>query len=320
MLRTLLLEIAVVVSVACVIGAVTIVGRARLRTCYTELGTRLREAGPYLVALGVLLAINSALRDSTEEFSLFVGWNITGWIETIEGDFVVFVQSFQTELLTTYFSYIYVHGYVFLLGFPLVAYVALENQRRFRELVVAYGLNYMLGTVLYVAFIAFGPRNVGLVDGLLYTTFPQFQFLTSEINNPTNVFPSLHTSLSVTAAIFAYKTREVYPAWLPLAVVLAVSVVISTMYLGIHWAIDVVAGIALAAVCVSVAERGVDAQNRWVAAAPEGTSAVLEFPYVGTRVETLSAAIGATRWTTRFERDADAETETETEPGEVGSD
>jgi len=275
MLRALLVELVAVVALLVGLAALGIVGRQRLGALYAAWRVRLRASGGYLVGLAVLLAINSVLRDVTEEFSLFVGWNITGAIEALEGDVVVLVQSTQTEWLTTLLSYVYVHGYVFLLVFPLVAYLALEEQTTFRKLVVAYGLNYLLGTALYVVFIAFGPRNVGLVDSLLYTTFPEFQSLTSEINNPTNVFPSLHTSLSATAAIFAYRTRDSYPGWVPVASVLAGAVMFATMYLGLHWATDVVAGVGLAVACVYGADRyvrrqptpgaGSAASRRWTA-------------------------------------------------------
>ena len=66
------------------------------------------------------------------------------------------------------------------------------------------------------------------------------------------MFPSLHTSMSVTAALLAWTTREQYPLWPPVAAVLAVSVCLSTMYLGIHWATDVVFGIALGWVSVRI--------------------------------------------------------------------
>jgi len=70
---------------------------------------------------------------------------------------------------------------------------------------------------------------------MLCDTNPEYQYLTREVNTSTNVFPSLHTSLSATVAAFAWQTRSEFPKWLPVAVVLAASVAISTMYLGIHW-------------------------------------------------------------------------------------
>ena len=153
---------------------------------------------------------------------------------------------------------------LFLLAFPVVAYFLLPDARPIREMTVAYSLNYALGVVCYVLFIAYGPRNVmpDLVDQLLYTHWPESQLLTSEVNSNVNVFPSLHTSLAVTVAALAYRTREAYPTWLPIATVLALSVVISTMYLGIHWGIDVLAGIGLAAISVAAAVWLTDPERR----------------------------------------------------------
>lgn len=258
MLRALLFEVSVVVAMLCAVGAITIVGRTRLTELLTELRPRLQEATPYVLLLGMVLAINSVLRGYAQQLSQRIGWRITGLIESIEGDFVVWIQSFQTELLTTYFSYVYVFGYVFLLVFPVLAYLALSDRDVFKRLTVAYSSNYFIGLTLYILFIALGPRNSAVAENLLYLNNAQYQFLTSAVNTKTNVFPSLHTSLSATVAIFAYRTRSDYPAWLILGGGLAVSIIISTMYLGIHWATDVVAGLGLAALSVYIADRYVD--------------------------------------------------------------
>jgi len=252
-----LVDVAAFVIVFCVIGAATIIGRKRLSELAADFKPRAREFAPYFGVLVVVLALNSAVRDSSVEISRIIGLNITDTIYAIEGEFVAVIQSFETELLTTYFSVIYVYGYAFLLVFPLLAYAALSERATLKRLVAAYSLNYFLGLALYIIFIAYGPRAYGadLFANLLYDTDAQYQFLTTEVNDPANVFPSLHTSLSATVAMFAYKTREEYPYWLAIAAVLAVSVIISTMYLGIHWATDVVAGIALAAICVALADR-----------------------------------------------------------------
>jgi len=71
----------------------------------------------------------------------------------------------------------------------------------------------------------------------------------------------------------------VFPRWLPVAVVLAASVAVSTMYLGIHWATDVVAGAALAAVAVAVAilrVENVDGGRRSTGGRTDATSDWLE--------------------------------------------
>jgi len=97
-----------------------------------------------------------------------------------------------------------------------------------------------------------------MVEPLLFDLVPLSQLLTAQINSSTNVFPSLHTSLSTTVAVLAWQTREVYPRWPVLSVPLALGVAFSTMYLGIHWAIDVLAGVCLGLASVAIAGWIVD--------------------------------------------------------------
>jgi membrane-associated phospholipid phosphatase len=78
--------------------------------------------------------------------------------------------------------------------------------------------------------------------------------LTSEVNHNTNVFPSLHASLSLTVAFLSLRTRTEYGRWPLVAVPLALSVSFATMYLGIHWATDVVAGAVLAVLSIKGAD------------------------------------------------------------------
>ncbi|WP_101295490.1 phosphatase PAP2 family protein [Halegenticoccus soli] len=256
---TILAEVVAVVAAMVALAAVGIVGADRLRRLRRTARLRLRAVAPQLAVLAVVLLVNSAIRDVVPEFSWIIGWNITGYIFALEGTFVAFVQSFASPPLTAYFSFVYVYGYVFLLVFPLLAYAALDDARPLRELVIAYSLNYGLGLLCYVLFIAYGPRNLlsDLVESLLYTTYPRYQLLTSRVNTNTNVFPSLHTSLSITVAMLAWLSRDQYPKWTAIATFGALSVVIATMYLGIHWATDVLAGLLLSAASVALARRWV---------------------------------------------------------------
>lgn len=253
----ILAQVVTVVLVLISVGGVALVGRERLLRLPRMAPKRLRAVGPYLLALVVLLIINSLVRDFGPELSWIIGVNATGTIHAIEGTAVARLQSALVRpSLTMYFSLVYVYGYVFLLVFPIVAYLSLDDSGPLRRTIVAYCVNYGVGVVCYVAFIAYGPRNLmpELVESLLFTTYPEYQLLTSEVNSNTNVFPSLHTSMSVTVALLAARTRDVYRGWFYVAGILAASIVVSTMYLGIHWGIDVVAGTVLAVLSIWVAE------------------------------------------------------------------
>jgi len=256
----LVARLVVVVAVLQLLGLAFVVGRERLLGAHEEWRRRLLEITPALVLLGLALFVNSHVRQVGPDVSWVIGYEITDTILAVEGEFVVWLQSFATPVTTTYFSYMYVYGYAFLLTFPFLAYLTLRDTRPARVLLWSYLFNYMLGLVVYLLIVAYGPRNIlpHLVEGLLYTTFPEYQHLTRQVNRSTNVFPSLHTSLSMTVLFVAIYTRDTFGRWLPIASIFAISIVISTMFLAIHWASDVVAGIVLAAISVVLAIKLVE--------------------------------------------------------------
>jgi membrane-associated phospholipid phosphatase len=253
-LVTVLAQLAAVVVALHLLGLVAVVGRDGLAGAPSRVRANLRRVAPTLGLLAVVLAVNGVVRDVGVEISWLIGVNVTGAIHALEGEFVARLQSFATPPLTASLSAVYVFGYAFLVTFPVVAYLACEDDCPVRTLLVAYAVNYALGLVCYVFFISYGPRNVTpqAVESLLYTNWPQAQLLTGRVNRNTNVFPSLHASLSVTVALVAHRYRDIFPRWYPVAVALAASIALSTMYLGIHWATDVVAGAALAAIAVAI--------------------------------------------------------------------
>jgi len=260
-LATVLAQLAAVVVALHLLALATVVGRDGLAGAPGRVRANLRRVAPTLGLLVVVLAVNGVVRDVGVEISWLIGVNVTGAIHALEGGLVARLQSVAAPPLTAYFSAVYVFGYAFLVTFPVVAYLACEDDRPIRTLLVAYAVNYALGLVCYVLFISYGPRNVTpeAVRSLLYTNWPQAQLLTGRVNRNTNVFPSLHTSLSVTVALVARRYRDIFPRWYPAAVALAASIAVSTMYLGIHWATDVVGGAALAAVAVAVGVTAAEA-------------------------------------------------------------
>jgi len=262
-------RLVLIVASLLAIATAVIVGRTRLTETRQSFRERFSSIVPYVGLLAVVLVANKVARDVGPEISLLIGVRITGRLQRMDGmllwplypndtpQVVVWLQSMATPELTAYFAFIYVYGYVFLLVFPLIAYFALPRPEPLRRTIVAYSANYVIGVVCYILFIAYGPRNliIDQAEGLLYSQYAQYQFVTTAVNDETNVFPSLHTSMAMTAALLAWTTRDEYPLWVPTAAVLSISVLISTMYLGIHWATDVIFGTVLAWISVSIGTR-----------------------------------------------------------------
>jgi membrane-associated phospholipid phosphatase len=261
------IEVVAVLSLMLSVSLSIIVGPERLRTAVADLPGRLRVAVKPIALLAGVLLINSVVRNVGVDLSWIIGTNITEFIFSLEGTVVATIQSVTPGWLTVYFGYAYVYGYAFILVFPLLASILADERRHLRHTAFAYAINYTIGMCCYLLFIAYGPRNYmpALVEPALFDTFPRFQLLTSEVNANTNVFPSLHTSLSVTVALLALRDREMFPQWTPFAVFLAASIVLSTMVLGIHWATDVIAGALLATFSVWVvsSDRVASLVSRW---------------------------------------------------------
>lgn len=258
--------IVLVVIPLLIAATLVFVDRERLARARKEFRTRALSAFPFLVLLVVILGFNNRLRRTLHDISWWVGFEITPQIVAIEGHTVARIQEvIGGEWTLIFFSFMYVYGYVFLLVFPLIAYFLMDRLNMFKSLTVAYVLNYSIGLIFYTAFVAFGPRNVipDDVGMLMHEAYPQLHLLTSEINEFTNVFPSLHTSLSATVMLFAWHTRKVYPRWVPIATFVGASVIMSTMYLAIHWIVDVVAGIGLAAFSYWIGVRMIE--DEWFA-------------------------------------------------------
>ena len=257
-----LLEVTAVTGLSVIAGTAVVallsIGPRQLPRAMTDADDRLRDIAPYLGAAVALLAVKQVTQGYRIRLSRALGWNITDELYALEGDFVATLQRLTPEATLEFFTVSYMVGFAFLLVAAPVTYFlsAGDGQRRLKELLVAYMLNYAVGTVCYTLFISYGPRNyLETVSGLMYSVYPQTQDLTAAVASNTNVFPSLHTSLSVAVLAVAWRSRRTHPRWTPVAALVAAAVVFSTMYLGIHWLVDVVVGVALGVGSVSAAVR-----------------------------------------------------------------
>lgn len=270
------LVVAIVVGSAVLVTGIVCLRWSWVKQTVDTLGERLVDVAPYVGFVAGALFIKQAAHGTSVQVSKALDWDITALIYQLEGSFVAEVQAITPAELVPVFSAVYIFGFGYLVVTPVVYYLIGPSRRALKELLVAYGLNASLGLVLYTLFIARGPRLYlgDAVDGLLFQLYPPVRNLTGAVSVTTNVFPSLHTSLSVIVLLVAWRTRETQPRWFQIAAVVASGVVLSTMVLGIHWLVDVLAGVCLAVGCVYGAGHvvtAIEARRRFSSFGPENT-------------------------------------------------
>lgn len=201
---------------------------------------------------------------------LGVAWLVTNGVNTIahrfhaertftwliyefEGTVVVAFQSVASAPLTVMFTAAY------LVGFPtivLFTYFKLKahDEREARR----YALAYVVLVLLSVPFFVFVPVGIPAlypavaVQPLIFDVSPIIRAGMLATDTMVKAFPSLHTGLSVLAALYARKAGPRYAAT---AGILAALIVLSTFYLGIHWLTDAAFAVVLVAIAYWVSRN-----------------------------------------------------------------
>lgn len=179
-----------------------------------------------------------------------------GWLLAIDRSFfgetpAVFLERFIRPALTD----VLVAAYSLHLVLPpaLAIWLYQVDRRLFRFFLLTIMVIGVLGPIGYATVPGVGPKRAfpelfhqGL-DGGLYV--PVHEALEA-VRFPRDVFPSLHVGISSIVLFFAYRRRRAVGHALLLPVTLNW---ISTIYLRYHYAIDVVAGWAVAALAILIA-------------------------------------------------------------------
>lgn len=136
------------------------------------------------------------------------------------------------------------------------AYDRRKDPQALLEVVFAYGINYLAVLPFYLLFPVTEPWSCagsGVVALTDLHLSPALQAVVRPMSGIDNCFPSYHTSLMVSLMAIALRYGPRPLAWF--TSVAGVLVVLSTVYLGFHWFVDVAAGIAWGLAVVPIGRR-----------------------------------------------------------------
>ncbi|WP_276300952.1 phosphatase PAP2 family protein [Halorussus lipolyticus] len=203
-----------------------------------------------------------------------VARTFTGAIYAVEGATVAVFQAFVATPLTVLATGVYLVGFPFIVLFTYFKLKAHDEEEAHR-----YALAYIIVVVCAVPFFLLFPVKVSslylsTVEPLMYELTPAIQHGIYSTDTLVKAFPSLHTGLSVLAALYARKADTRYAHT---AAILAVAIVFSTLYLGVHWVTDAAFAILLVYVAYRLSQRVSD--PRWSAVSQEFLSGVQKYAW-----------------------------------------
>jgi membrane-associated phospholipid phosphatase len=173
-------------------------------------------------------------------------------------DVSVWMGRFATPRLTQAMIFCYL-SYFFAPAILAAAIYWAGRRQLFRDFLVSLCVTTLLGYTGYLIVPAVGPYIFQselfperLPGGELHHFDSMIRTIDSLKGYARDCFPSLHTAHTTVVVVFAWRfSKVVFALYLPIAV----GLYISTMYLRMHYAVDVLAGFATAALAVTLGPR-----------------------------------------------------------------
>ena len=213
---------------------------------------RLLLSLPAMIVFG-LTTVGIGLENFIEQHYLAdLSWDFTPLIFSIEGHAVEAIQdAVRNRVCDWLLTIVYSLGAFLTYNGTFFACVVLGRPRAALMVAVSDALIWGTGALFYlfvpvneVWMTADAPYHYTHVVNVLFQTLPATRTSPEYMMQLNNNFPSLHVAGTVGVTLALFMAREKVLFWI--CVPFAVGVTLATVYLGIHWLLDVAAGLALA--------------------------------------------------------------------------
>lgn len=194
--------------------------------------------------LGHIVQVN-LLNPVTRAWWLDVtGFDFAGFLYSIEGEFVPSLGALHWGplLFVMFWVYLVLHNaFIFVAPF----FLAYTGERRItRRLLVSYLVIWMLAFPGFTFFPATNPTVYLGLESVLDRVIPGTTELFYRGTTIDNTIPSLHVGLAT--LIMLHGLHSSNPRFRRTVIVYAPAVAFSVVYLQVHWALDIVAGVIVA--------------------------------------------------------------------------
>jgi membrane-associated phospholipid phosphatase len=184
-------------------------------------------------------------------------WDANAAMKALPGNDAGFLWRHQWRWLTPSMAWIYENGFDMVVWIPVVrSLAAFDAVKTARYALAAHVLQFPMIMPFYTAI------RVDEVWSVLGSPDPLQRGWSDEVRLDlgANCFPSMHTSVAF--AILLLALREKSRPYRTMMVTYATGIIVSTMYMQVHWVVDVLAGLLLGWAAVRLADLALAGARR----------------------------------------------------------
>lgn len=221
----------------------------------------------YWLHIGIVLIIYNA-KDFLDEVDRILMantdgmLNMTPWIYAIEGDMALWVQeTFMADWLTAFMTHFYVVGFMVICYVSVFYFAYFDDRYMADRISLAIFWVYVLAIPFYLFFNVHVTGNyIPGMETLAYNHTPEINDWFHRIDPLTNGMPSLHIAFpfAVWLCLLRFDTDGRWTVYRRIIFGFILLTAFCILYLGIHWFMDIIGGMIVAAVAVNIANKMAD--------------------------------------------------------------
>jgi len=233
------------------LGFILIIPRQKLKDKLNEKIKLNQLYLPYIFLIIIIVAIHLIEVNFIDPWITdIIGYDYAEIFTSIEGTIVASMSNYWNLIIVGFFVIIYIIIYPFTLWFSPIYFIIDEQKKAIKTL--AYGL-----TIIYtiaLPFYLFLPatnvyyyNNISSALNMIIPSVEEFFYTTTTSNN---TFPSLHVAMSIMIYYSVAQTNNQRYKYFTMFSM--ITVIISVIYLAIHWIVDVLAGMLISITAILI--------------------------------------------------------------------
>ncbi|MBP2658647.1 MAG: hypothetical protein H6Q69_1679 [Firmicutes bacterium] len=232
---------------------------------YFYKGSRLTQAGIvstlifFFIVCGFFFLVYSPIWDSFQTWEVEVGaiWNLSNLFASLPWNDISFLMEISSEWVTNIMQFCYDSGYKAMFLVPALPCFLRGDSRLGWKYILC---GHLIQSILIIPELyLFGVQEIWYVKHIPDGLNRVFNTEIDMIKATYNCFPSMHTSIATAMLLVSRNepSRIFRYSWMTYCIL----VIISTVCFPIHWVIDLIGGVLLGIVSVTIGSKIVDWYN-----------------------------------------------------------